>query len=51
MRAQAEGGADVVLELVGGPNLDADFLALAMKGRIVVVGTGAGGEMTSIFAS
>ena len=45
-RAQAEGGADVVLELVGGPNLDADFLALAMKGRIVIVGTGAGGEAT-----
>ena len=29
-----------------GPNLDADFLALAMKGRIVIVGTGAGGEAT-----
>ena len=45
-RAQAEGGADVVLELVGGPNLDADLLALAMKGRIVIVGTGAGAEAT-----
>jgi NADPH:quinone reductase-like Zn-dependent oxidoreductase len=43
-RAQAEGGADVVLELVGGPNLDADLLALAAKGRIVIVGTGAGAE-------
>jgi putative PIG3 family NAD(P)H quinone oxidoreductase len=45
-RAQAEGGADVVLELVGGPNLDSDLAALAMKGRIVIVGTGAGSEAT-----
>jgi NADPH:quinone reductase-like Zn-dependent oxidoreductase len=43
-RAQAEGGADVVLELVGGPNLDSDLAALAMKGRIVIVGTGGGSE-------
>jgi NADPH:quinone reductase-like Zn-dependent oxidoreductase len=43
-RAQADGGADVVLELVGGPNLDPDLLALAMKGRIVIVGTGGGSE-------
>jgi NADPH2:quinone reductase len=43
-QAQAEGGADVVLELVGAPNLDADLLALAPKGRIVIVGTGAGSE-------
>jgi NADPH:quinone reductase len=33
---------DVVLELVGAPLLDADFDALAPRGRIVVVGTGAG---------
>jgi len=39
-----EGGADVVLELVGGPNLESDFDALATKGRIVVVGTGAGAD-------
>jgi NADPH:quinone reductase-like Zn-dependent oxidoreductase len=38
------GGADVVLELVGAPNLDLDFSVLAMKGRIVVVGTSAGAE-------
>ena len=38
------GGADVVLELVGAPNLDRDFDALATKGRIVVVGTGAGAD-------
>ena len=41
-RVQGEGGADVVLELVGAPNLDADLDALAPKGRIVIVGTGAG---------
>jgi putative PIG3 family NAD(P)H quinone oxidoreductase len=42
------GGADVVLELVGAPNLDRDLDALATKGRIVVVGTGAGavGELS-----
>ena len=45
-RARAEGGADVVLELVGAPNLDPDLLALAMKGRIVIVGTGGGTEAT-----
>lgn len=45
-RATAEGGADVVLELVGAPNLDADLRALALKGRIVIVGTGGGAETT-----
>jgi len=45
-RARDEGGADVVLELVGAPNLDPDLLALAVKGRIVIVGTGAGTEAT-----
>jgi len=43
-RALAMGGADVVCELVGAPNLDRDFDALAVKGRIVIVGTGAGDE-------
>jgi NADPH:quinone reductase-like Zn-dependent oxidoreductase len=43
-RVQAEGGADVVLELVGAPNLPGDLDALATKGRIVVVGTGAGAD-------
>jgi NADPH:quinone reductase len=41
---QAAGGADLVLELVGGPNLDRDLDVLATKGRIVVVGTGAGAD-------
>jgi putative PIG3 family NAD(P)H quinone oxidoreductase len=43
-RARELGGANVVLELVGAPNLDRDFEALAVKGRIVIVGTGAGSE-------
>ncbi|MGO9081705.1 MAG: zinc-binding dehydrogenase [Streptosporangiaceae bacterium] len=36
------GGADVVLELIGAPNLKLDFEVLASQGRIVVVGTGGG---------
>ena len=43
-RALELGGADVVVELVGGPNLERTFDALAVKGRIVIVGTGAGDE-------
>jgi len=35
-------GADVIIELVGAPNLDGDLDAVATQGRIVVVGTGAG---------
>ena len=42
--ARERGGADVVLELVGAPNLGKDLDSLAVKGRIVVVGTGAGDE-------
>jgi NADPH:quinone reductase-like Zn-dependent oxidoreductase len=41
---RGEGGADVVLELVGAPNLAGDLEALAAKGRVVIVGTGAGDE-------
>jgi NADPH:quinone reductase len=43
-RAGQLGGADVVIELVGAPNLESDFAALATKGRIVIVGTGAGAD-------
>jgi NADPH2:quinone reductase len=40
----AEGPFDVILELVGGPNLPEDLEALAMRGRIVVIGIGAGAK-------
>jgi NADPH:quinone reductase-like Zn-dependent oxidoreductase len=42
--ARERGGVDVVLELVGAPNLPSDLVALASLGRIVVVGTGGGWE-------
>jgi NADPH:quinone reductase len=40
----AAGGADVVLELVGAPNVNLDFSGLAPQGRIVIVGTAGGDE-------
>jgi NADPH:quinone reductase len=40
----ALGGADVVLELIGAQNLESDLRVLAVKGRIVVVGTPAGAD-------
>ncbi len=43
-RLAALGGADVVLELIGAPNLALDFDVIARLGRIVVVGTPAGEE-------
>jgi NADPH:quinone reductase len=43
---KAVGGADVVLELVGAPNVGLDLGGLAPRGRIVVVGTSAGEEAT-----
>ena len=43
-RLAALGGADVVLELIGAQNLEADFGVLAVKGRIVVVGTPGGAD-------
>jgi NADPH:quinone reductase len=46
-RLAALGGADVVLELIGAPNLGLDFSVIATKGRIVVVGT-PGGEEAAI---
>jgi NADPH:quinone reductase len=38
------GGADVVLELVGAPNLDLDLRVLALKGQIVIVGHSGGSQ-------
>lgn len=38
------GPFDVILELVGAPNLDANLDALATGGRIVVIGIGAGAK-------
>jgi NADPH2:quinone reductase len=43
-QARRAGGADVILELVGAPNLPDDLDAVATRGRIVVVGTGAGAD-------
>lgn len=39
-RAKELGGADVVLELVGGVNLPEDLTALALRGRIIIVSGG-----------
>lgn len=39
-------GADVVLELVGAPHFPGNLEALAVKGRIVIVGVGAGQEVS-----
>jgi len=46
--AELTGGAgvDVVLELVGSPHFPGNLEALARKGRIVVVGVGAGQEIS-----
>jgi NADPH:quinone reductase len=43
--AAAAGPFDVILELVGGPNLPADVEALATWGRIAVIGTPAGSRV------
>jgi NADPH:quinone reductase len=45
-RLASLGGADVVLELVGAPNLDLDLGGLARRGRIVIVGSDAGADAT-----
>ena len=39
-----EGPFDVILELVGAPNLGANLKSLATRGRIVVIGVGAGAK-------
>lgn len=46
--AEATGGrgVDVVLELIGAPHFEGDLAVLALRGRIVVVGVGAGQEAT-----
>ena len=41
---EEHGPFDVVLELVGAPNLPGDLMALATNGRIVVIGVGAGAK-------
>jgi NADPH:quinone reductase-like Zn-dependent oxidoreductase len=41
---EEHGPFEVVLELVGAPNLPADVKALAPGGRIVVIGVGAGAK-------
>ena len=46
----ALGGADVVLELIGAQNLESDLGVLAVKGRIVVVGTPGGAEGSHLAA-
>ena len=38
------GPFDVVLELIGGPNVDLDIKALATGGRIAIIGVGAGAK-------
>ena len=39
---EAHGPFDVILELVGAPNLAANLQALAQRGRISIIGVGAG---------
>ncbi|HZQ16075.1 MAG TPA: zinc-binding dehydrogenase [Gaiellaceae bacterium] len=46
---EVEGEYDVILELVGGENLAANLERLASKGRIAVIGTGAGASATVNF--
>jgi putative PIG3 family NAD(P)H quinone oxidoreductase len=41
-------GADVIIELVGAPHFPDNLRAVAMQGRIVVVGLGAGAEVTLV---
>ena len=42
---EAHGPFDVVLELVGAPNIPGDLAALAQGGRICVIGVGAGAKV------
>lgn len=38
-------GVDLVVEMVGGPNVVSDLDAIRVSGRVVIVGTGAGAEI------
>jgi NADPH2:quinone reductase len=40
------GGADVILELVGGINIPDDLASLASRGTVIIVGSGTGGDPT-----
>src|SRR5690606_39582103 len=44
----AHGPFDVVLELIGAVNLDADVKALAVGGRIAVIGVSGGGSKAEV---
>ena len=41
-------GADVILELVGAPHFPDNLRAVAVQGRIVIVGLGAGAEVSLV---
>ena len=47
-RVRELGGADVILELVGGPNMAGNLAAVARGGRIIVVGAAPGDEATVV---
>ncbi|HEY7629558.1 MAG TPA: zinc-binding dehydrogenase [Thermoleophilaceae bacterium] len=42
---EARGPFDVILELVGAPNMEGNLNSLATNGRIVIIGIGAGGKV------
>ncbi len=50
-KTEPHGEYDVILELVGGENLAANVARLALKGRMVVIGTGAGSKAEIDFGS
>lgn len=48
LAATGDRGADVVLELVGAPHFPGNLRAVAVLGRIVIVGLGAGAEVSLV---
>jgi NADPH2:quinone reductase len=48
LTATGGSGADVVLELVGAPHFPDNLLAVAVLGRIIIVGLGAGAEVSLV---